>query len=120
MDKNERRVNLKKFRDGKIDLLVSTDLVARGIDIESVDQVINYHLPKQMQNYLHRAGRTARAGRPGTVINLVTERDLQLVSQLDGNQPVFTKRAASPTSNTKRLPPKTKRGPQRPSKAKRR
>ena len=84
MDKVERRANLKQFRDGKMGLLISTDLASRGLDIENVGRVINYHLPHQMENYLHRVGRTARAGRPGTVINFVTERDEELVKQLDG------------------------------------
>ena len=84
MDKSERRANLKKFRSGEIDLMVSTDLAARGLDLEHVGRVINYHLPQQMENYLHRAGRTARAGRKGLVINMVTERDLILVSKLEG------------------------------------
>lgn len=82
MDKNVRRANLKKFKEGKVDLLISTDLAGRGLDISDVDRVINYHLPKQIENYLHRVGRTARAGRPGTVINLVTERDEKLISSL--------------------------------------
>ena len=82
MEKNERRANLKKFRDGKIDLLISTDLAGRGLDLENVGRVINYHLPKQMENYLHRVGRTARAGRTGLVVNLVTERDQDLISRL--------------------------------------
>lgn len=86
MDKNERRMNLKKFREGKADLLISTDLAARGLDLEYVGRVINYHLPNQMDNYLHRAGRTARAGRPGLVINLVTERDERLMCQLQGKK----------------------------------
>lgn len=84
MDKVERRANLKSFRDGEVDLLIATDLGSRGLDIEHVGRVINYHLPQQMENYLHRAGRTARAGRTGLVINFVTERDAELVSQLDG------------------------------------
>lgn len=92
MDKNERRLNLKKFRDGKIKFLVSTDIAGRGLDVESVGRVINYHLPKQMENYLHRAGRTARAGRKGLVVNLVTERDLRLVSKLEGPIPHFPKK----------------------------
>lgn len=87
MEKNDRRVNLKKFREGKVDLLVATDLAGRGLDVEHVGRVINYHLPKQMENYIHRAGRTARAGRKGLVVNLVTERDQRLISQLDGNKP---------------------------------
>ncbi len=83
MDKTERRNNLKKFRDGKIDLLVSTDLAGRGLDIENVGRVINYHLPKEIENYLHRVGRTARAGRKGLVINLVTERDSRLMNMIE-------------------------------------
>jgi superfamily II DNA/RNA helicase len=82
MDKLERRSNLKAFREGHVDLLISTDLASRGLDVEHVGRVINYHLPQQMENYLHRVGRTARAGRPGEVINFVTERDQPLVSQL--------------------------------------
>jgi superfamily II DNA/RNA helicase len=86
MDKNERRSNLKKFRTGEIDLLVSTDLAARGLDVDHVGRVINYHLPEQKENYLHRAGRTARAGRSGIVVNLVTERDLRLIASIEGKK----------------------------------
>lgn len=84
MDKNERRTNLKKFRNGEVELLISTDLAARGLDLEHVGRVINYHLPQQLDNYLHRVGRTARAGREGLVINLVTERDLPLIAKIEG------------------------------------
>jgi superfamily II DNA/RNA helicase len=83
MDKKERRKNLQELRDGTLEVLISTDLGARGLDVENVDRVINYHLPKEMKNYLHRAGRTARAGRKGTVINFVTERDENLIKRLD-------------------------------------
>ncbi len=83
MDKKERRKNLQALRDGTLEVLISTDLGARGLDVENVDRVINYHLPKEMKNYLHRAGRTARAGRKGTVINFVTERDINLIKRLD-------------------------------------
>jgi ATP-dependent RNA helicase RhlE len=82
MDKVERRSNLKMFRDGKVNLLISTDLASRGLDVEHVGRVINYHMPKEMENYLHRVGRTARAGRAGVVINFVTERDLAMVEKL--------------------------------------
>lgn len=83
MDKLERRRNLKNFRDGKINLLISTDLASRGIDVDHINRVINYHLPKQIENYIHRVGRTARAGREGLVINFVTERDQPLIQQLE-------------------------------------
>ncbi len=118
MDKNERRSNLKKFRNGEIKFLVSTDLAARGLDIDHVDYVINYHLPKQKDNYLHRAGRTARAGRSGVVINLVTERDEKLIADLEGRKfvkkvgprlgkPLFTaeqKRLMKPKSKENETP----------------
>ena len=82
MDKVERRANLKAFRDGKVELLISTDLASRGLDVDHVGRVINYHLPSHMENYIHRVGRTARAGRAGRVVNFVTERDQPLVEQL--------------------------------------
>ncbi|MCB1062039.1 MAG: DEAD/DEAH box helicase [Verrucomicrobiae bacterium] len=83
MDKQERRQNLKDFRAGTKKLVISTDLASRGLDVEIIDRVINYHLPKEVKNYLHRAGRTARAGRKGTVINFVTERDINLMRRLE-------------------------------------
>jgi ATP-dependent RNA helicase RhlE len=82
MDKKERRQNLQDFREGTLPVLISTDLAARGLDVETIARVINYHLPREMKNYLHRAGRTARAGRKGTVINFVTERDENLIKRL--------------------------------------
>ncbi len=92
MDKVERRRNLKAFRDGEINLLISTDLASRGLDVEHIGRVINYHMPQQMENYLHRVGRTARAGRRGEVINFVTERDEAFVSKLEGVQPSSPKK----------------------------
>lgn len=84
MDKGERRSNLSRFRKGEVNLLISTDLAARGLDLDYVGRVINYHLPEEMTNYLHRVGRTARAGKQGLVVNLVTERDLALIAKLEG------------------------------------
>lgn len=83
MEKVERRKNLREFRDGAVEFLVSTDLGSRGIDVQHVARVINYHLPQQMENYLHRVGRTARAGREGLVLNFVTERDAPLMKQVE-------------------------------------
>ncbi len=80
MDKVERRNNLKAFREGKIRFLISTDLASRGLDVEHVGRVINYHMPQLFENYLHRVGRTARAGRSGLVINFVTERDQEIMA----------------------------------------
>ncbi len=82
MDKVQRRAHLKAFREEKCGILISTDLASRGLDVDHVGRVINYHLPSNMGNYIHRVGRTARAGRKGLVINLVTDRDASLVSKL--------------------------------------
>jgi superfamily II DNA/RNA helicase len=83
MDRRVRRENLARFRAGDVSLLLTTDLGGRGLDIERVQRVINVHLPKDIDNYLHRVGRTARAGRSGLVVNLVTERDHPLLAKLE-------------------------------------
>ena len=95
MDKVERRRNLKSFRDGQVKLFVATDLASRGLDIEHVGRVINYHMPQQMENYVHRVGRTARAGREGLVINLITERDQTFVSQLQTIRKSLSKKGST-------------------------
>lgn len=83
MESKERRQNLSAFREGKVHLLVATDLGGRGLDIDRVERVVNVYLPKGLDNYRHRAGRTARAGRSGKVVNLVTERDKPLIESLE-------------------------------------
>ncbi|MCO4771979.1 MAG: DEAD/DEAH box helicase [Deltaproteobacteria bacterium] len=82
MDRRERTRNLERFRDGELDLLLATDLGGRGIDIDRIARVVNVHLPGDVDTYLHRAGRTARAGRPGVVVNFVTHRDEGLMQKL--------------------------------------
>ena len=82
MDRQQRRVNLARFRSGEVSVLLTTDLGGRGLDIERVARVINVHLPQDLDNYLHRVGRTARAGREGLVVNLVTQRDRPLLEKL--------------------------------------
>jgi superfamily II DNA/RNA helicase len=84
MDKIERRKNLQAFREGKIKVLISTDLASRGLDVEHVDRVINYHMPSHIENYLHRVGRTARAGRTGLAVNFITERDADIAGKIKG------------------------------------
>ncbi|MCA9488401.1 MAG: DEAD/DEAH box helicase [Myxococcales bacterium] len=83
LDPVERRRNLSRFRAGELRLLVVTDLAARGLDVERVERVVNVHLPREVETYLHRVGRTARAGRSGLVVNLVTERDRPLLEALE-------------------------------------
>ena len=63
------------FRDNKLQILVASDVAARGLDIKNVDLIINYDIPKTSQEYVHRIGRTARAGSEGKVISLLTSED---------------------------------------------
>ena len=82
MERFDRKANLKLFRNGDVSVLLTTDLGGRGLDIDRVERVINVHLPHDIDNYLHRVGRTARAGRKGLVVNLVTQRDHPLMAKL--------------------------------------
>ncbi|MFH9978528.1 DEAD/DEAH box helicase [Streptomyces sp. NPDC017179] len=91
-----REQALRAFRNGKVDVLVCTDVAARGIDVEGVTHVINYQSPEDEKTYLHRIGRTGRAGAKGTAITLVDWDDIprwQLINkalELDFNDPVET------------------------------
>ena len=67
----QRERAMKRFRDGKAEILVATDVAARGIDIENISHVINYDIPQDNESYVHRIGRTGRAGRKGKAITLV-------------------------------------------------
>ena len=72
---HRRNEVMDMFRDGKLDVLVASDVAARGLDIKNVNLVINYDIPKTSQEYVHRIGRTARAGEEGKVLSLLTAED---------------------------------------------
>jgi translation initiation factor 4A len=82
MQPNDRKEILSEFRKGKSRILISTDLLARGIDVHGVSLVINYELPRNFEKYLHRIGRSGRFGRKGVAINLVAENDVELLQQI--------------------------------------
>jgi len=75
ISKAEREANLKSFRTGEYRIMISTNITARGIDIQQVAVVINFDIPKDVHTYIHRIGRSGRWGRKGTGINFVTRRD---------------------------------------------
>ena len=83
MEQRQRDRVMSRFREGKTDLLVATDVAARGLDIERLSHVINYDVPNSSETYLHRIGRTGRAGREGTAITLVEPREHRLVRSME-------------------------------------
>lgn len=82
MEKMERTRRLEMFRSGSTRVLVSTDLLARGIDVQQVSLVINYELPTTRENYIHRIGRSGRFGRKGTAINLILPEEEGMMKDL--------------------------------------
>ncbi|KOM30087.1 hypothetical protein LR48_Vigan878s000500 [Vigna angularis] len=82
MDQNTRDIIMREFRSGSSRVLITTDLLARGIDVQQVSLVINYDLPTQPENYLHRIGRSGRFGRKGVAINFVTTDDSRMLSDI--------------------------------------
>jgi translation initiation factor 4A len=83
MLQNERELIMKEFRSGSSRVLITTDLLARGIDVQQVSLVINYDLPGNRENYIHRIGRSGRFGRKGVAINFVTTDDVRLLRELE-------------------------------------
>lgn len=83
LSQSQRMAVMSKFKGGEINILVATDVAARGLDIENVDLVVNYELPDDSENYVHRIGRTGRAGREGVAISTVSERDVPALNRLE-------------------------------------
>jgi translation initiation factor 4A len=83
LEHNERELVMKQFRNGASRVLISTDLLARGIDVQQVNLVINYDLPREVDNYLHRIGRSGRYGRKGTAISFVSDLDVRRMREIE-------------------------------------
>ncbi len=82
LSQGARERNLRKFRSGQADVVVATDVAARGIHVDGVSVVVHYDVPTEHKSYLHRSGRTARAGSSGTVVIMTTKRQLSAVTGL--------------------------------------
>lgn len=95
---SQRESAMQAARKGQVDVLVATDVAARGIDIPEVSHVINFDIPQESDSYVHRIGRTARAGRAGEAMTLVTPRELRLLRAIESAVGVRLKREELPTA----------------------
>ncbi len=118
LDQVKREQVLLDFRNKKLKILVATDILSRGIDIEDIDLVINYDVPNDGEDYIHRIGRTARAASEGTAYTFVTEKEQQKFAQIEallghpvtkaqvpeqfGPTPAYNPRAGRPSSGGRR------------------
>ena len=83
LNQAQRTRVMKRFRDGAVELLVATDVAARGLDIDNVTHVVNYEIPQDAESYVHRIGRTGRAGRTGEAITLIHPREFRQLRQIE-------------------------------------
>ncbi|MEO8607502.1 MAG: DEAD/DEAH box helicase [Chloroflexota bacterium] len=95
-----RETVLRRFRAGQLQLLIATDVVARGVDIQDVSHVINYDIPYDSEDYVHRIGRTGRAGRSGIAITLITPRDQRRLKYIESFIKQSIPRATLPGKDT--------------------
>jgi superfamily II DNA/RNA helicase len=80
---SDRRSVMQDFRGGEVHFLVATDLAARGLDIAGIDHVVNFDVPVAPEDYIHRVGRTGRAGQPGVALSLVSDAELVLLARIE-------------------------------------
>lgn len=83
MSQRNREAAMRKFREGRIELLVATDVAARGLDVSGITHVYNFDLPQDPESYVHRIGRTGRAGRKGVAATFVTPREMRLLRAIE-------------------------------------
>lgn len=97
LNQKQREQVLKSLHDGRVKILVATDVAARGLDVKDLSLVINYHLPFDSESYTHRIGRTGRAGKSGKAVTLVTTRESRALIRLKGTSGTNLTIAALPT-----------------------
>lgn len=83
LNQNQRQRVMNQFKNGELQLLIATDVAARGLDIKGVDLVINFELPDDPENYVHRIGRTGRAGEKGRACSLVSDKDIPALNRIE-------------------------------------
>ncbi len=105
LTQQQRNFVLKKFREAKIQILVATDIAARGLDIEGVTHVISYDVPRDVETYIHRIGRTGRAGENGTAITLVAPSEIERLRRIERGikKNISVKHSANKNSRAKQI-----------------
>lgn len=99
MRQSSRDNVMKKFRNGTIDVLIATDVAARGLDVSDIDLVFNYDLPQQAEYYVHRIGRTARAGKKGASFTFVTSKDYPKFREIEKYANIKMEKIKLPTKS---------------------
>lgn len=89
-------MTLQRFREGKFKVLVATDVASRGLDIPNVDLVIQLEPPKEVETYIHRSGRTARAGANGTCITFYNQKSKYMIDQIQRSAGIILKKIGAP------------------------
>ena len=82
MEQRQREEVIRSFKKGALDVLIATDVAARGLDVNDVTHVFNYHLPFDSESYVHRIGRTGRAGKEGTAVSIVTPHEFRMIQKI--------------------------------------
>jgi ATP-dependent RNA helicase SrmB len=83
MPQDKRNTAISRFKSGEIKVLVATDVAARGLDIDDISHVVNFDMPRKVDIYIHRIGRTGRAGNKGTAISLVEAHDMAVIGKIE-------------------------------------
>ncbi len=113
LSQSRRREAMEGFKSGKYQVLVATDIAARGIDVSNVSHVINYDIPGTPEAYIHRIGRTGRAARSGQAFTLITGEDRQMVRAIHGAIGATVEQRTVENFDYRAAPPRTGAGPSR-------
>ena len=85
MEQRQREEAIRAFKTSKLEILIATDVAARGLDVNDVSHVFNYHLPFDSESYVHRIGRTGRAGKEGVAVSIVTPHEFRMLQKIEKN-----------------------------------
>jgi ATP-dependent RNA helicase DeaD len=97
MSQHQRNSVMRQFKNGQAELLVATDVAARGLDIDNLSHVVNYDLPQDVEFYVHRIGRTGRAGKTGVAVSLITHRDYKQLRLIESMTNIKIRRCPLPS-----------------------